>query len=118
MRFQLIATITMIVHFVVLAYIVAGGFLAWWRPWLIWPHLLFAGWGFSSVVFGIDCPLTHVEDWARRRAGEAGPQGGFIDRYLEGVIYPERFAGAMQLACAGLVLVSWVGAIVRWRRGR
>ncbi len=109
----------MVFHFAFLAYVVAGGFLAWRWPWAIWPHLLLAGWGLSTVVFGFDCPLTYVEDWARQKAGEQGLTTGFMDTYLEGVVYPQRYAGLMQLLAGLSVAVSWAGfAIRRARRSR
>jgi len=117
--YPVIATATMVAHFAFLAYVVAGGFLAWRWPRTIWLHLAMAGWGFSTVLFGLDCPLTYVEDWARRRAGEQGLTTGFIDAYLEGVVYPQRFAGLMQLLAGIAVVTSWVGyAILRARRSR
>jgi hypothetical protein len=111
-----LADVTMVVHFAFLAYVVAGGFLAWRWPWAIWPHLALAGWGLSTIVFRLNCPLTYVEDWARRRVGERGLGGGFIDHYLTGVVYPERYAGLIQLLAAITVAVSWTGALIGWRR--
>ena len=35
--------------------------------------------------------MTLVEHWARRQAGETGVGRGFIDQYIEGVLYPERY---------------------------
>jgi Protein of Unknown function (DUF2784) len=119
MRYQVLATTTMVVHFAFLAYVVAGGFLAWRWPRSIWLHLVAAGWGFSTVLFGIVCPLTYVENWGREKAGEQGLPSGFIDTYLEGVIYPQRFAGLMQLLAGVAVVTSWLGyAILRGRRSR
>jgi Protein of Unknown function (DUF2784) len=118
-RYQFLATATMVFHFAFLVYVVTGGFLAWRWPRLIWPHLLLAGWGFSTVAFGLDCPLTYVEDWARRKAGEQGLTTGFIDTYLEGVVYPQRYAGLMQLLAGAAVVTSWAGyAMLRARRSR
>lgn len=119
MGYLILAAVTMIVHFAFLVYVVTGGFIAWRWPWTIWVHLAMAGWGFSTVVFGFNCPLTYVEDWAREKAGRQGLTRGFIDTYLEGVIYPERFAGAMQLLAGVAVVTSYVGyAILRARRAR
>ncbi|MEV4411709.1 DUF2784 domain-containing protein [Catellatospora sp. NPDC049609] len=118
MAFQALAEVTMAVHFAFLAYVVTGGFLAWWRPWLIWPHLAAAGWGFATIVFGLECPLTYVEDWARRGAGEQGLSRGFIDTYLTGVVYPERYTVQLQALAGALVLTSWLGLLLRRRRGR
>jgi uncharacterized protein DUF2784 len=117
--YRLLADATMALHFGFLAYVVTGGFLAWrWRR-AIWPHLLLAGWGFSTIVFRLNCPLTYLEDWARRRAGEAGLTAGFIDHYLTGVVYPERYAGLVQALAATAVAVSWLGVALRryHRRG-
>jgi hypothetical protein len=117
--YLILAAVTMIVHFAFLAYVVTGGFIAWRWPWTIWVHLTMAGWGFSTVVFGFNCPLTYVEDWAREKAGQQGLTRGFIDTYLEGVIYPERFAGLMQLLAGIAVVTSYVGyAILQARRAR
>jgi Protein of Unknown function (DUF2784) len=108
-------------HFGYLAYAVFGGFLAWRWPRMIWPHLAAAAWGAALIAGGLPCPLTAAEEWTRRRAGEARVSGGFIDRYIEGVLYPERYAGLMQALAAATILASWVGFIVirrRVRRGR
>ncbi|GAA3147277.1 hypothetical protein GCM10020001_083240 [Nonomuraea salmonea] len=68
----------------------------------------------QSVVTGVECPLTLVEDWARRHAGEAGlPASGFIDHYIEGVIYPEEYTNVARPAVAVLVLFSYVGYVLR-----
>ena len=67
-----------------------------------------------SVLVGYGCPLTQLEDWARRRAGQEGlVDGGFIDEYLTGVVYPERFLVVAQAMVGVLVAVSWWGW---WRR--
>lgn len=121
MGYRLIADLTMLMHFGFLAYVVFGGFAAWWRPRLIWPHLAVAAWGLSTVAFSIRCPLTNVEDWARVRAGESRLTGtGFIDHYIENVLYPERYTALLQALAAVVVLVSWLGflRLRRQRRGR
>ncbi len=123
MGYRLLATLILAAHFGYLGYLVLGGFLAWRWPRTAWLHLLAAGWGATIVVAdlvagGLTCPLTYAEDWARRRAGDSGLATGFIDRYLEGVIYPERFAVAAQGLAAAAVLVSWVGLALRRRRAR
>ena len=113
MAFHLFAEATMVLHFAFLAYVVAGGFLAWRWPNAIWPHLLAAGWGLATAVLRLNCPLTWLEDWARRRAGSPGLRHGFIDTYLTGMIYPERYTGLLQLLVGMAVTVSWGGALLR-----
>ncbi|GGS53443.1 hypothetical protein GCM10010156_10130 [Planobispora rosea] len=107
----------MLVHFLFLVFMAVGGFLAWRRPRLIWAHLAVAAWGVASVITGMECPLTVVEDWGRRNAGQEGlPAGGFIDHYIEGVVYPEEHTNLARLAVAALVLVSWAGYLRRKAR--
>lgn len=118
MGYRVLAEATMLLHFAVLAYIVFGGFLAWWRPRLIVPHVVMAAWGLLSITVGVECPLTVVEDWARRNAGQQGLGRGFIDTYLTGVIYPPEHLLAFQLLMVGVVLVSWLGLAVRSRSAR
>jgi len=118
MGYHVLADVTMVVHFAFLAYVAAGGYLAWRWPRAIWPHLLMAGWGLATVAFNLDCPLTWAEDWARQRAGEPGPGGAFVDTYLTGVVYPAEHLGLAQALVALSVAVSWVGAAALHARSR
>lgn len=95
--YRLLADATMVVHAGFLVYLVVGGFLAWRWRWAIWPHVAAAAYGLGIVTVGWDCPLTHVENWARARAGlEMLPSSGFIDHYLTGVFplkWPLQLSG-------------------------
>lgn len=116
--YRALTTAILVVHFAYLAYVVVGGFLAWRWPRTIWLHLVAAAWGLVVVAFPLVCPLTAAEDWSRRRAGEAGLTRGFIDRYIEGVLYPERYTLALQVLAGLLVVGSWVGFLLRRRSRR
>ncbi|MEV6306584.1 DUF2784 domain-containing protein [Actinoplanes sp. NPDC051861] len=118
MGYRVLADATMLLHFAFLVWVVIGGFVAWRWPWAIWPHLLAAVWGLSTVVFRLNCPLTWVEDHARQAAGDAGLSRGFIDTYLTGIIYPERFAALAQALVAVAVAISWTGFLLRRRTRR
>jgi hypothetical protein len=118
MGYRLLADAAMVAHFGFLAYVVAGGFLAWRWPHAIWPHVLLAGWGGSAILFHLNCPLTFLEDWARRRAGEPGLPKGFIDHYLTGVAYPQRYAALIQVLVVAVVALAWTGVVVRWWQRR
>ncbi|HWG99154.1 MAG TPA: DUF2784 domain-containing protein [Pilimelia sp.] len=116
MPYRVLADATMLLHLAFLAYVALGGFLAWRWPRAIWAHLAAVGWGLATVALRLNCPLTHIEDWARRRAGQRGLPDGFVDHYLTGVVYPERHTGLAQLAVAAAVAVSWAGLTARRRR--
>ena len=118
MGYRLLADTVMVLHFGFLGYVVLGGFLAWRWLWALLPHLLAAAWGGLTVLFPatLSCPLTAWEDAARRAAGQQGlPASGFIDHYLEGVVYPERYTGLIQTTAGVVVMVSWLGAYPRIR---
>jgi hypothetical protein len=117
MFYRLLADASVVAHLAFIAYVIFGGFIAWRWPRTIWLHLVCAGWGFIGVVVGIVCPLTILENWARRQAGQSGlPPEGFIDHYLTGVIYPESLLVEVRIGVAVVVVASWVGFIVRRRR--
>jgi hypothetical protein len=113
--YKVLATTVLTLHFCYLAYVILGGFLAWRWPRAFWPHLAAAAWGLAVVGVPLTCPLTYVENWARLRAGESGLTQGFVDRYIEGALYPERFTRLLQVGVAVMVLGSWLGAYVRYR---
>jgi hypothetical protein len=106
--FDLVVLVVLVVHLAFLVYLALGGFLARRHPRTLVLHVAVVAWGAGSVVLGYRCPLTGVERWARERAGRAPlAEGGFIEHYLTGVVYPERFLVPLQLLVAALVLVSW-----------
>jgi hypothetical protein len=113
-----LATTVLVLHFCFLAYVVLGGFLVWRWPRSFWPHLVAAAWGLAVVAIPLTCPLTVVEHWARRRAGQSVGEQGFIDTYIENVLYPERYTQLLQVLVGVLVAVSYAGAFVRYRHRR
>lgn len=116
MVYRILADAAMVAHFAFLAYLVVGGFIAWRLPWTVWIHVVVVAWGLGTVLFGLDCPLTQLEDSARRAAGQRGlPPAGFIDHYLSGVVYPQEALGLMRVLVACFVTASWAGLALRAR---
>jgi len=119
MPYDLVVMAALVAHFAFLVYLAVGGFLAWRHPRTLVLHVIVVAWGLGSVVVGYPCPLTAVEQWARDRAGHAPLSGGgFIEHYLTGVVYPERYLVAAQALAGLLVVMSWVGPSVRRRAVR
>ena len=120
MDYQLLAQVVVAAHFLFLAYLTVGGFLAWptrWR-WTALAHVPVVGWGICIVTVGQRCPLTDLENWARRQAGQQDLARGFVGTYLTGVIYPARYLSEVRLLVGLVVVVSWVGLAIRVRRRR
>jgi hypothetical protein len=55
------------------------------------------------------CPLTPLENWLRRTAGQASYQGGFVEHYIIPALYPLGLTRATQWALGTIVLVVNVG---------
>lgn len=109
-------------HFAFIAFVVAGGLLVLvHRGWAV-VHLPALAWAAWTEFTGTVCPLTPLENSLRRRAGDAGYSGGFIDHYLIPVIYPDALTSRTQMAL-GLALVVgnailYALALRRWRSKR
>src|SRR5262249_3590501 len=115
---RLLADVVAVVHLAYLAFIPVGGFLCWrWRR-LIPFHLSAIPVPAMSVTIGFECPLTTLENALRRRGGEPAYRGGFVDHYLTGKVYPSGHDTAVQLVIGAVVVVSYAGLFVRWRRER
>lgn len=111
-----LADVTVVVHFAALLYIGLGGFLAWWWPRSIFVHVFFAVWGFAVNVLPIACPLTALEDWLRARQGLGPLPGGFNEYYIYDEIIPRPLLPVVGVGAIVVLVVSYVGVWVRWRR--
>lgn len=76
------ADLVAIVHLAFIVFLLAGGFLAWRWPRLVWVHLPAVAVTATVFAFGADCPLTDLEKYLRRQAGERPYRDGFIAHYL------------------------------------
>ena len=115
MGYRWLATAALVLHFGYIAFLCVGGFLAWKWPKAIWAHVVAVAWGLLIVTGKVHCPLTWVEDRARERAGLTKLTQGFVDRYLDNVIYPAQYVNVARLGLALVVAVSYLGAFLLWR---
>jgi hypothetical protein len=105
MWFRVAVDVLVVVHLLFICFVVGGVFLAWRWQWIIWMHIPAVIYGALIEFVGFTCPLTPLEDYLRRRAGEAGYSGGFINHYLVGLIYPHGLTHAMKIGLGIFVLV-------------
>lgn len=105
MIYRLLADLTLILHLAFVLFVVLGGLLVW-RWWhLRWVHLPVVAWGALIEFVGWICPLTPLENALRRRGGEAGYSGGFVEHYLLALIYPSGLTRNVQWILGTLVVV-------------
>jgi hypothetical protein len=81
-----------IVLFVIagLVLVVVGNFRSWRWVNLVWfrlAHLAAIGVVVAESWAGITCPLTTLEIWLRTKAGAAIYSGGFVEYWLERLLY-------------------------------
>ena len=116
---RFLADTVVVLHGAFVVFVVLGGLLVLWRRFFLWLHLPAAVWGFLIEVAGVHCPLTHLENALRRRAGQAGYPGGFIEHYLIPVIYPIGLTLVDQAVLGALVVIvnlAVYGVVFRRRR--
>jgi len=123
MIYALLADSILIVHLLFILFAVAGGLLVMKYLPLIWLHMPALCWAIWIAYSGSICPLTPLEQALRQKGGEAAAySGGFIEHYLEPVIYPDGLTREAQWWIAVLLLVVNVGAYLlvfrAWRKRR
>ena len=115
MLFSIFADVTVVAHLAFVTFVPIGGFIALRHPRLLVAHAPCVAWALGIATIGWPCPLTGLENALRERAGESAYGRGFIDHYLTGVVYPERYLPLVQALVAVSVITSYV-MLVRRRR--
>jgi hypothetical protein len=113
------ADLVLVLHFGFVLFVVLGGLLALRWPRLAWVHVPVALYGATIEFLGFICPLTPLEVWLRRRGGEAGYEGGFIEHYITAALYPTGLTRELQLALGvGVLAINALVYLALLRRRR
>jgi hypothetical protein len=117
MLFRSAADLVLVVHLAFVLFVVLGGLLALrWRR-VAWVHVPVALYGAAIEFVGFICPLTPLEVWLRRRGGEAGYEGGFVEHYVTAALYPSGLTREIQIALGtGVLVLNAIVYLVWWRR--
>ena len=115
-----LANAVLVVHVGIAAFVVLGlllvlvGNLRHWgwvnKPGFRIAHLAAIGIVVAESWLGLVCPLTTLEMWLRSRAGETTYGGGFIEHWLQQLLYysaPAWVFVAGYTVFAVLVLFTW-----------
>lgn len=119
MIYRALADAVLVAHLAFVLFVVLGGALVLRWPRLARVHLPVALYGAAVEFIGFVCPLTPLEVGLRRRGGQAGYDGGFIDHYVTAALYPEGLTREVQVAL-GIAVLAINGAAYWgvWRRAR
>jgi hypothetical protein len=115
MGWRVLADLVVLVHFGFVVFVAAGGPLVRSRPAVAWVHLPALAWAAGILAVGYTCPLTVLEAYFRRRAGQRPYPGGFVDHYIENVIYPERLTPVLLALAAAAILWGYAPLTARRR---
>jgi hypothetical protein len=129
--YQFFANAVLFLHFTVVVFVVGGlvliiaGNFSHWRWinafWFRAAHLAAISIVVAQAWLGLICPLTTLEAWLRARAGEPTYEGGFIQHWLQRLLYCDipTWVFALCYSLFGLlVLATWWYFPPRPRRRR
>lgn len=116
---RVLADATVALHLAFILFVVGGSVFVWRRPAWAWLHVPAVAWVAWLEFTHATCPLTPLENMLRARAGAADYAGGFIEHYLEPVIYPGGLTPGIQVILGALVvMLNVVVYAFAWRRAR
>ena len=116
-KYGWLADLVVCVHAMFVAFVAFGGLLVWKASGVAWAHLPALAWGVGMEWIGAICPLTPLEVALRRRGGEAGYQGGFVDHYVMPWLYPVGLTREQQVGLGSLALFLNVVVYGLWLCG-
>lgn len=115
MVYRVLAEAVMIVHLLFILFVATGALLTWRWPRVAWAHLPALVWSVGTLTIGFPCPLTGLEKAFERRGGGSSYDGGFVDQYVEGVVFPGEYSSMLRALAAVLVVLGYIGLRRRCR---
>lgn len=103
--YSLLADLLLLTHFAFIIFVLLGGLLMLKWPQVAWLHIPAALWGVLTELLSLPCPLTPMEKYFQRLAGDAPYEGDFIAHYLLPVIYPAALTPNIQILLGIIVIV-------------
>ncbi len=122
LTYRLLADGVVCFHILFVAFVLCGGLLVMHWPRLAWLHLPCAAWGVAVEVGGWICPLTHMENHLRQMGQEPGYTTGFVEHYLQPLLYPALWfpggfpAWGFPLIGCGVLILNVAIYTHIWRR--
>jgi len=117
--YRVLADLVLVIYLAFVLFVVLGGLFVLRWPRLAWLHIPAAVWGVLIEYTGWICPLTPLENSLRVKGGEAGYSGGFIQHYIQPVLYPAGLTRSTQLVLGSAVLVlNFAAYAIVWSRSR
>jgi polyferredoxin len=120
LAYRVLADAVLLLHFGIVLFVVGGlpvivvGNICRWRRvnsfWFRLAHLVAIGVVVVQAWLGQVCPLTTLESWLRVQAGEPSYNQGFIEHWVQRMLFYQAPAWVFTLAYTAfgaLVAVAW-----------
>jgi hypothetical protein len=116
---RLFADTILLLHFFFVLFAILGGLAVLYKRRLIWLHVPVVLWSSLVNLAGWTCPLTPLENFFHAAAGQTGYEGGFIEHYIEPLVYPSGMPRNFELI-AGVSILVWnlvvYAFLIYWQR--
>jgi hypothetical protein len=95
--YEFLASLTLILHFLFIIFVIFGGLLFFIKKWMILIHLPILIYGIYVELSQSICPLTYLENFLLQKANLATYSTSFIQNYLFPIIYPVNLTKDIQI---------------------
>jgi len=95
--YEFLASLTLILHFLFIIFVIFGGLLFFIKKWMILIHLPILIYGIYVELSQSICPLTYLENFLLQKANLATYSTTFIQNYLYAIIYPVNLTKDLQI---------------------
>ncbi len=103
--YESLATLTIIIHFFFIVFVIFGGLLFFIKPWTLYFHVPAFLYGVYIEFTQSVCPLTYLENYFLTKANLATYSTTFIQNYLYAIIYPTNLTKQIQISLGIALLV-------------
>ena len=103
--YESLATLTLIIHFLFIIFVIFGGLLFFIKPWTLYFHVPVFLYGVYIEFTQSVCPLTYLENYLLTKANLATYSTTFIQNYLHAIIYPINLTKQFQISLGIALLI-------------
>jgi hypothetical protein len=103
--YESLATLTLIIHFLFIIFVIFGGLLFFIKPWTLYFHIPAFLYGVYIEFTQSVCPLTYLENYLLTKANLATYSTTFIQNYLYAIIYPINLTKEIQISLGIALLI-------------
>ena len=103
--YEFLATLTLIIHFLFIIFVIFGALLFFIKPWILFLHVPAFIYGVYVELTQSICPLTYLENYFLTKANLASYSTSFIQKYLYAIIYPINLTKEIQISLAIALLI-------------